>query len=198
MRVSVLRLTLFLTAGLTALAFSYAVLIESALANPGVAPEVSSTAPMHGVDPEVARVRQAIRERSRDAYYNITIVNVPDFVILQGEVDSESHRQTIVTAAASATSKRIRDELRIRPGQSDEQVASRLRDSVSREHPALASKVKIDVRDGIAYVSGDLHSYRQVDQLLATTLMVEGVRDVKSQVTVSGKPYPARHWRVRR
>jgi osmotically-inducible protein OsmY len=46
------------------------------------------------------------------------------------------------------------------------------------------------VKDGRAALHGNVSSHRQIDAVLASVLMQEGVKDIESDVTVRGRPYP--------
>jgi osmotically-inducible protein OsmY len=55
----------------------------------------------------------------------------------------------------------------------------------------------VEVREGVVHLSGDLRSHRDVDAVLATTLMQQGVKDIESDLTVGGRPYYRRSMRGR-
>lgn len=148
-------------------------------------------------DPQVQKVQDALRQRVKDAWYKVTIVDYPDAVVLRGQVDTERSREEILSVARSVSSRPVRDELRLRPSPSDDQIASELRSTLEREYPQLSNRITVDVRDGIAYLSGNMQNHRQVDEILSTVLMLEGVRDIQSDITVAGKPYSAEHYRMR-
>jgi osmotically-inducible protein OsmY len=170
---------------------------SSALANPGIVGDGQARERVI-TDPVVDRVHQAIRRELLDAVYEITILNSPDAITLRGEVDTEETRHRAVSVAHAAAGKRVRDEMRLRPSLTDEQIASQVRTALSREYPDIASRIEVDVREGVAYLSGDLRNHRQVDELLATTLMVAGVRDIRSDITLSGRSYGGARMRVGR
>jgi osmotically-inducible protein OsmY len=170
---------------------------SSALANPGIVGDGQARERVT-TDPVVDRVHQAIRRELRDAVYEITILNSPDAITLRGEVDTEETRHRAVSVAHAAAGKRVRDEMRLRPSLTDEQIASQVRTALSQEYPDIASRIDVDVREGVAYLSGDLRNHRQVDELLATTLMVAGVRDIRSDITLSGRSYGGARMRVGR
>ncbi|HMO02467.1 MAG TPA: BON domain-containing protein [Oligoflexia bacterium] len=44
--------------------------------------------------------------------------------------------------------------------------------------------VKFEVRDGVAHFSGRVNNHREIDRILATTIMVKGLRDIRSTVHV--------------
>lgn len=171
--------------------------ITLSYANPGAMVEPMQE--QRGVtDPVVERVRAAIVREVPDSRYNIRIQNTSDYVLLEGEVDSQRSRERIVSAAGTAAAKRVRDELRIRQAPADDQIAAAVRAALKSEYPGLASRVTVEVREGVAYFSGDLSNHREVDELLATSLMIDGVRDVRSDITLRGRPYAHQHLRVRR
>jgi osmotically-inducible protein OsmY len=179
----------------TALLFVFTV--TASHANPGAM--VEPIREQRGVtDPVVERVRAAIVREVPDTRYNIRIQNTSDYVLLDGEVDSQRSKERVVSAAGIAAAKRIRDELRIRQAPADDQVAASVRSALKSEYPGLASRVTVEVREGVAYFTGDLSNHREVDELLATTLMIDGVRDVRSDITLRGRPYAHQHLRVRR
>jgi osmotically-inducible protein OsmY len=139
--------------------------------------------------PIIESVLREIKQQALDARYSIKVSDLGDVILLEGEVDSERSRGQIVAAASSAASKRVRDELRIRPALSDDQISERVRSALERDYPNLAKRVQIVVQDGVARLTGDLKNHREVDELLATALMVEGVKNVESDITIAGRAY---------
>lgn len=162
------------------------------VADPGMV-EVARPLETQPYNRSVDQVLRGIRSRVKDAHYRITVTDAEDFILLEGEVDSESSRSEVLSAAQASTAKRIRDELRIRPAPSDAQIADQVRGALRQSYPQLADRVQVEVRSGVAYLSGNLRSHREVDELLATTLMVEGITDVQSEITLAGRPYTGVH-----
>lgn len=173
---------------------------STGVANPGS--EVESPRARMGkealADPEVAKVDSALHERVRGAQYQMEIFNTREAIVLRGQVDSERSRQEILSVARSVSSKPVRDELRLRPTLSDEQIQEQLRSTIDSQYPQLKKRVAVEVKDGVAYLSGNVSRHQEVDELLASTLMFEGVRDIQSDITVAGKPYVVRHPRAKR
>jgi osmotically-inducible protein OsmY len=165
-----------------------------AFANPGLAGE-SKAVGGQSYNQEVETVLRKINSQIRDAKYNIRVKDLGDAMLLEGDVDSERSKGQILEAARSATAKRIREELRIRPGPSDSQIAENVREALRKDYPKLADRIQVDVRGGVAYLSGDLRNHREVDELLSTALMVEGVTDIKSDITLAGRPYATQRLR---
>lgn len=174
-------------------------LVAVAKGDPGIAgePRDRKWGQDQGVAPDARSIGRAIEEQVKNAGYEVTIHNYPEVVILRGEVDSEHTRRQVVGVARATTSKRVVDEMRLRPAPGDDQIATEVRATLEREFPEHARALRVEVREGIVRLSGDLRSHREVDAVLAATLMQLGVRDIESDVTVGGRPYYRRSLRGR-
>ena len=53
--------------------------------------------------------------------------------------------------------------------------------------------VKVSVQDGVATFSGHVKNHREIDRILADALMVEGVQDIRSNVTVGSRKCMKHH-----
>ncbi len=157
--------------------------------DPGIVGESRERQQLRAAEPDARAISRTIEERVRNAQYEVKVHNYPEVVILRGEVDSESTRREIVAATRSVTSKRVVDELRLRPAPADDQIASEVRACLAREFPRHVQGLQVEVREGVVHLSGDLRSHREVDAVLAAALMQQGVRDIESDVTVGGRPY---------
>jgi osmotically-inducible protein OsmY len=166
-------------------------------ADPGLAEE-SHSREVQPYNRSVDHVLREIRRQVRDARYNIRVTDLDDAVLLEGEVDSENTRREMVRVTHAAASKPVRDELRVRPAPSDSQIAERVKGALRQDYPQLADRVQVEVRNGVAYLSGNLGSHREVDELLSTALMVEGVTDIKSDITLAGRPYATQRLKARK
>ena len=171
--------------------------VQDAAADPGLAEE-SQRREMQPYNRPVDQVLREIQKGVRDARYSIKVTDFDDAILLEGEVDSDKTRQEMVRVAHGAAAKPVRDELRIRPALSDSRIAERVRGALQQDYPQLASRVQVEVRNGVAYLSGNLGSHREVDELLSTALMVEGVTDIKSNITLAGRPYSTRRLKARK
>jgi len=146
----------------------------------------------------VDSILREIKQQASGAKYSVKVSDLGESILLEGEVDSERGRNQIVTATSSVAGKSVSDQLRIRPTLSDDQIAGRLKMALERDYPSVAKRVHVDVKDGVAHLSGDLRNHREVDELLSTTLMVEGVRDLKSDITIAGRAYYGQRQRAGR
>lgn len=155
-----------------------------------------STAPQTRRNEEIERIEAAFRRDVPNGRYNLSVFTEPDRVILRGTVDSQVTRERIVSSAASIAKRTVSDQMIIqgvRSGApiSDGEIERSIQRALSEEYPRLMRELQVTVKDGIATVEGKLSSHRQVDEVLALILNVEGVTDVRSQVTINGRPYPA-------
>jgi osmotically-inducible protein OsmY len=66
---------------------------------------------------------------------------------------------------------------------------------LEREYPKLVQSVEVSVDQGIAHLKGALRNHREIDQVLATTVMQNGVKDVESELTIKGRQYGSSHKR---
>ncbi len=153
-----------------------------------------STAPQTRRNEEIERMEAAFRRDVPNGRYNVSVFTEPDRVILRGTVDSVATRERIVSSAASVAKRTISDQMIIQEVRSgaqipDAELESSIQRALSEEYPRLMRELQVTVRDGVATVEGKLANHRQVDEVLASILNVEGVTDVRSQVTINGRPY---------
>jgi osmotically-inducible protein OsmY len=159
------------------------------IADPGVASPHRGPSQPQAYNRVVDRVLRGIRRELPDARYNIQVYDLDEVILLQGEVSSEAEKVKMASVARDVTSRRVRNELKVRVPVTDDEIALRVSDALSRDYPGVADRVTVSVRDGVAYLAGDLRNHREVDEILATALMVDGVKDIKSDVTLKGRPY---------
>lgn len=162
---------------------------NSLIADPGVASPQRDLSQPQAYNRVVDQVLRGIRRELPDAKYNIQVYDLDEVILLQGEVSSEAERVKMASVAKDVTSRRVRNELKVRAPVTDDEIASRVRDALSRDYPGVADRVTVSVRGGIAYLAGDLRNHREVDEILATALMVDGVKDIGSEITLNGRPY---------
>ena len=79
---------------------------------------------------------------------------------------------------------RVVNLLRTPPETSDAYLASTLRSTLEQEDGVDFSRITYTVKDGIVHFKGHVKRHEDIDKILSRTLMIEGVRDVKSAVTI--------------
>jgi osmotically-inducible protein OsmY len=139
---------------------------------------------------EASRIRSVLHDRVHNRWYNVQIVSQSDKLALNGEVDSEDTRRELLKAAQSVSQRQVQDELKLRAPIADREIKDSIARTLEQEYPKLAKELQVEVKDGRAALHGNVSSHRQIDAVLASVLMQEGVKDIESDVTVRGRPYP--------
>ncbi len=75
------------------------------------------------------------------------------------------------------------NELRIPPEVGDARLYQTIHDQLTRQGIPLHN-VQFSVRDGIVTFTGRVVDHEEIDKILARTLMIKGVSDVKSEVAI--------------
>ena len=166
--------------------------------------------PVQALSPS-SRIREEILNQVKaDASfvnYDITVDVRQGEVTLSGQVPSEANRQALLNYAKRTEGVRsVNNMLTVRgvsaPPQitrkmnvteeslSDQEIVARVEKALRQSGQASLDGLRLTSQAGIVRLEGDLPSHRAVDQALAVVLMVPGVKDVRSDVSVSGKPYP--------
>lgn len=140
------------------------------------------------------RVREDIMAQFRTIRGNkpikATVTVDGGVVTLSGMVSSDAERKEFVRSASNIPGvTTVVDELRVPPPLTDEQLIERVKMALSTEGLTSAGPVNVDSSNGTVMVSGDRRSFREVDKVLSVVLMVDGVDDVKSSMTVNGMSY---------
>ncbi len=148
-------------------------------------------------DSEAAAINRALHDRVTDGWYRVQILSTPEEVVLQGQVDNQRTRESVLSAARSVVAKPVRDELTVKSPISDEEIARDLKRALEQEYPALVNNVDVSVQNGVAHLSGNLKNHREVDEVLAAAMGQKGVHDIQSDITVRGRPYPAPESRLK-
>ena len=138
--------------------------------------------------------------------HEITLDYYAGAVTLRGRVQSERVRQEVELAASRVKGitrvvnrLEIEDEVptadaRARFGGgvtnlSDAEIQRELSDAMRRAAPTQEKRIEVSVLGGRAIISGDVESFRKVDELLAVALNTRGVEDIENHLTVGGREY---------
>lgn len=138
--------------------------------------------------------------------YDMNIVCRQGKVILSGTVGSEQAREKVVDIAKNTEGVRsVTDWLAVWPMMPDDSMKARydyatitpgdsqieadIVSALAADNKSLAEKISVSVNNGTATLSGNLRNFREVDQALSTTLMVNGVKSTSSQLTINGRAY---------
>lgn len=149
--------------------------------------ERSSTAP--GTVSEATSIDEALHAQVRDGWYKLSIIPSAEEVVLEGQVDNERTREEVLSVARSVSHKPVRDQMRLKPAVADTEIQASIKRALEREYPAFSKSIDVSVQGGVARLKGNLHNHREIDEVLATSMMQEGVRAVESDITINGRPY---------
>jgi osmotically-inducible protein OsmY len=143
---------------------------------------------------EIIRMEEAFRRDVPKGRYNVTVVTEPDRVVLRGTADSQETRERLVNSATSVAKRTVSDQMivqNVSPGVhvSDSELERTIQRVLREEYPLLIKELHVTVRNGVATIEGKLANHRQVDQVLGTLLDVDGVTDIKSEITINGRLY---------
>lgn len=142
---------------------------------------------------EVARIEEAFHRDVPHGRYNVAVHTQPKDITLRGVVDSEATKERLVASAGSVAKRPVIDQLVIEGARPDGEVEQSIRRVLEKEYPHLAKEVTVSVKNGVASLEGNVGSRREVDKLLSSVLMVDGVTDIQSNVMVHGRPYTQKH-----
>lgn len=124
-------------------------------------------------------------------YYNVNVYVDGSAVALRGEVGNESERteaERIAWNTRGVTS--VRNEIVLADSaRSDFQISRDVREALSRRTDLDLRYVDITTRNAIVTLRGSQNSSRDIDNLVSSTRMVSGVRDVRNELTLNNPRY---------
>jgi osmotically-inducible protein OsmY len=132
--------------------------------------------------------------------YNINAELVGDTVTLRGEVGNERERAAAENIALRTRGvSRVRNEIVVaRPYiKSDLQITQDVRETLLRNTNTNLRNVDITTRDGVVTFRGSQSNRREIDRLVSIAQSVNGVRDVRVELTVAGDRYRDQYRQVR-
>jgi osmotically-inducible protein OsmY len=142
-----------------------------------------------GAAAEARTIDEALHRQVRDGWYKLSILPAADEVVLEGQVDNDHTREEVLSVARSVSRKPVRDQMRLKPARADTEIQSAIKRALEAEYPTLAKSLDVSVAGGVARLTGSLRNHREIDEVLSTTMMQEGVRGVESDITINGRPY---------
>jgi len=113
-------------------------------------------------------------------------------VTVYGIVTSEEMKEEAVRALKSqAGVETVEDLIVVNPTFGKKiPTDAELKHSIENALKDLGTEFEtLEVTKGEVFISSDLASFREVDQMLATILGIDGVREIKTSTLVNGKPY---------
>lgn len=152
-------------------------------------------------------IKRTILERIRKTNQGPRIVNVTvedGQVELSGSVSSEEDREVIGHVARSVPGidgvsnnllvdpdglAELRASAKFPIAPDDAEINENVVHALTRINVRGSEKLKINTNAGLVDLSGSLANHRAIDHVLSTTLMVEGVRDIQSEILIGKRPY---------
>lgn len=141
---------------------------------------------------EVAQIKQALRDKVTEGRYVITIESFPESVVIRGTAENLPTKEQIHRVTSSISRRTVIDYVEVRPFETDAAIKESIERMLESEYPRLIRDLDVRVADGVATIRGDAASRRDVDKVLSSVLMVQGVGDVRSELTVGRRPYTRR------
>ncbi len=138
---------------------------------------------------EVARVKRSLAQHVASGAYSVSIESAPEGIVLRGTADTAETKEEILRAARLATKRPIVQEIVEGGIVDDATIRAAIERLVESEYPRLLKDLDIAVANGVVTLKGNFPSRREIDKVLASILMVKGVRDIQSELTVGGRPY---------
>lgn len=130
------------------------------------------------------------------------------FVRISGEVESDAIKELAQHVALSTpgvsnvinalrVNPALRDEIQqsseararfVKPSLSDRELKENILTVLNKEGISTDHLIVL-VKSGVVSIRGDQQNHRRIDEILSITLMVPGVEDIKSEMTICGKSY---------
>lgn len=105
-----------------------------------------------------------------------------ELVEVTGSVSTKEEKDRVIKSVETQMpSMKLIDTVKILRPESDEAVFAALSLALKREGHDL-SGITYRVKDGVAIFEGRVSNHRVIDAILSTALMVDGVKDIKSDV----------------
>lgn len=131
-------------------------------------------------------IEEAIHRAAGLGTYSVQVVHVGDKISLTGTALNEKDRERIGQIAQGvASGHSITNELTLATAPGDAALVARVHEALSREKDIDLAGVSISANSGIVVIKGAKNNHREIDRILSVALMVEGVRDIKSEMKIS-------------
>ena len=109
--------------------------------------------------------------------------------MLRGNAATVQTKEEILKVAKAVSKKNIIDQIVVTNLVDDATIKKSIEQLVRKEYPSLLKTLDVEVSKGIVTLHGNLRSRREVDKVLSSVLMVDGVTDIQSEITVGGLSY---------
>lgn len=107
-------------------------------------------------------------------------------ILIKGELPAGIEKQAMLYQVRREVSTPVNENILVRPWPGDVELTQRVRTQLSIKQGLDLKGISFSTLNGVVTLSGKRANHGEADQLAAAALMVEGVRDVKSEVTFDG------------
>lgn len=141
--------------------------------------------------PAASRILKAVREdRAFTAPYDLRVSVIGTNAFLDGEVgNSEDAKRIEAVALKQPGINSVTNRLKTASPLSDHEITGALNQIVSDIDEQGFQDLKFEVNSGVITFHGDAKDHTVVDRLLADVNMLIGVKSVRNEITIDGKPY---------
>lgn len=149
---------------------------------------------MNGGEEGVARdVRAAILADPLLVNYNFNIEVDGDVATLRGWVKTEEERRRAeMVALRDPHIRTVHNYLSVPEGMSDEGLVQSVRRELRRNGIENVDDLRISAQNGVVTFGGEFPNHREGDRILSLALMVDGVKDIRSDFKITGEPRTVR------
>ena len=135
-------------------------------------------------DAVAQRIAQRAQREIRDERFTLQVEERPGEVVLKGGTDTLAAAQIIrVIAEQEAPGMQVRNQLQVREELlTNDQLRQRVLQALASESLIRSEDLDIQANNGVVTIKGVRPNHREVDRILSVVVMVEGVKDVKSQL----------------
>lgn len=163
--------------------------LEIARNNPGVSELKSDIRVDRSRDgsslPLAQEIDRRVASESQLSGYSLTISVTDNVATLTGSARTQSDRARIEQLAASTPGiTSVVNKLELPAAPTDVALERRLVEALSGEPQVSQGGINISVREGVAYFEGSASNHRDLDRILSSALMVDGVKGVRSEVRI--------------
>lgn len=107
-------------------------------------------------------------------------------ILIKGELPAGAETQALLYHVKRIVSTPVYAQISVRPWPGDKELEQRVRTQLAVKQGIDLRGILIEARNGIVTLSGHRKNHKQADQIASAVLMVEGVRDIKSNLTFEG------------
>lgn len=119
--------------------------------------------------------------------YNLMLVTKDDALHIEGSVANQVTKNQITKLAKDAAPGIvIKNDLKEFTPLPDTMVLAKVKETLKNQMPEIFSKLDITCDRGVVTFTGNVAEHQEIDRALATTIMIDGVKDVRSKVVING------------